>query len=259
MADIKEVVQLAVDYHNNSVVKYSKGEARELIREALIEANGGSTNVTAKSFRRNPELFTIVEEIIQRTVASGLAQNDFFNNWVDVRNLAEGDSINFVIPKDYNYVVADISRGNQAISRQRFVSETTVSLIPTPKAVRIYDELTRVLSGRADINDMIAAVTKAVEQKRLNEIYTAWNGITAATIGSDFYPTAGTFSEATLLGVCEKVMAANDTDRIQLVGTRAALRGISMAQAGDAIKDDYYNRGYMLMWNGIPTDRKSVV
>ena len=41
MAAMKDIVKLAVDGHRGSVEKYSVDKSQEVLREALIEANGG--------------------------------------------------------------------------------------------------------------------------------------------------------------------------------------------------------------------------
>lgn len=51
MAEIKDIVKLAVDGYKGKVEKYSVGQSQELLRQALIEANGGSTVLDYKKIR----------------------------------------------------------------------------------------------------------------------------------------------------------------------------------------------------------------
>ena len=41
MADMKEIVKLAIDGYKGRVEKYSVGQSQEALRQALVEANGG--------------------------------------------------------------------------------------------------------------------------------------------------------------------------------------------------------------------------
>ena len=99
MADMnaKELVKLMLDYRHGCVQQFSKDEARETIRQALIDANGGSTKLSYKSFRNNPQMYTIIETLIDQVRSEGLTGNEFFNRFVEQRNMAEGDAPEFVV------------------------------------------------------------------------------------------------------------------------------------------------------------------
>ena len=43
MAEMKDIVKLAVDSYKGRVEKYTVGQSQEALRQALIEANGGRT------------------------------------------------------------------------------------------------------------------------------------------------------------------------------------------------------------------------
>ena len=51
MADMKEIVKLAIDAYKGHVEKYSVGQSQEALRQALVEANGGSTKLDYKAIR----------------------------------------------------------------------------------------------------------------------------------------------------------------------------------------------------------------
>lgn len=74
MAEMNEIVKLAVDGYKGAVEKYSVKESQEALRQALIEANGGSTKLNYKAIRdgKCAGLFSLVEEILSRTVVEGL-------------------------------------------------------------------------------------------------------------------------------------------------------------------------------------------
>lgn len=74
MAEMNDIVQVAVDAYHGNTVKYSKGESMELLQKALVAANGGSTKLNYKNIRDGKcnGLFTLIEEILSRTVVEGL-------------------------------------------------------------------------------------------------------------------------------------------------------------------------------------------
>ena len=74
MTEMNDIIKVAVDAYRGNVEKYSVGQSMELLRNALIEANGGSTVLNYKNIRdgKCTGLFTLIEEILSRTVVEGL-------------------------------------------------------------------------------------------------------------------------------------------------------------------------------------------
>lgn len=74
MAEMKDIVKLAVDAYRGNVEKYSVGQSQDTLRQALIEANNGKTTLNYKDIRDGKcnGLFTLLEEILSATVVEGL-------------------------------------------------------------------------------------------------------------------------------------------------------------------------------------------
>lgn len=255
MADMNDIVKLAVDGYKGSVEKYSVKQSQDTIRQALIEANNGKAFLDYKDIRdgKCPGLFTLIEQILDNTVVEGLQGNEFFMNLVDYRNVAEGDSPVFYVNDNNLFVVADVANGTQGIRRQR-LSGTSETTIPTRmKMVRIYEEMNRVLSGRVDFNDMINKVSESFQQKLLNDIYTLWSGATAEQMGgTTYFPAAGAYDEDALLDLISHVEAAAGGKTATIIGTKKALRSIKDSIQSDGYKDDLYNMGYAGKFYGTP-------
>ena len=255
MSEMKDIVKVAVDAYRGNVEKYSVGQSQDLLRQALIEANGGSTVLDYKKIRdgKCAGLFTLLEEILSKTVVEGLQGDEYFNALVDFRNVAEGDQNVFVVEDNNLFVVADAADGTQGIRRQRLggVSETS---IPTSlKVVRIYEELNRVLAGRVDFNTFINKVAESFRQKLLNDVYTLWTGATAAQLGGvTYYPAAGSYNEDDLLDLISHVEAAAGGKTATIVGTKKAIRNLKASIESDGAKDDLYNLGYYGKFYGTP-------
>ena len=255
MAEMRDIVKLAVDAYHGNVEKYSVKQSQDVLREALIEANGGSTKLDYRAIRDGKcnGLFTIVEEILSRTVIEGLQEDDFFNAFVDFRNVAEGDQNEFIVEDSILFVVDDTADGTQGTRRQRISGSTAVKIATSLKTVRIYEELNRVLSGRVDFNHMIEVVAKSFREKILNDIYTLWSGATAADLGGvAYYPAAGTYDEDKLLDVIAHVEAAAGGKTATLVGTKKACRLLKEGIQSDGAKDELHNLGYYGKFNGTP-------
>lgn len=255
MADMKDIVKVAVDAHHGNVEKYSVGQSMDLLRQALVDANGGSTTLNYKNIRDGKcvGLFTIIEEILSRTVVEGLQESDYFNALVDFRNVAEGDKNVFNVEDSNLFVVAEVADGTQGIRRQRLGGVTETSIPTTLKMVKIYEELNRVLSGRVDFNVFINKVGESFKQALLNDIYGLWSTATAASFGGDtYFPAAGAYDEDELLDLIAHVEAAAGGKQATIIGTKKAIRHIDIAPFGDNAKDDLYNLGYAGKFYGTP-------
>jgi hypothetical protein len=255
MAEMKDIVKLAVDAYKGNVEKYSVRQSQDALRQALVEANNGKTTLNYKDIRDGKcnGLFTLIEEILSNTIVEGLQGDEFFNAMVDFRNVAEGDQNLFLVEDNNLFVVAEAADGTQGIRRQRLggVSETS---IPTSlKVVRIYEELNRVLAGRVDFNVFIQKVAESFRKKMLDDIYALWSGATAAQMGGvTYFPTAGGYDEDDLLELVEHVEAAAGGKQATIIGTKAALRNLKESIQADGAKDELHNMGYYGKFYGTP-------
>lgn len=255
MADYKDIVRLAVDAYHGTPVKYSVGESMDVLRQAAIEANNGSTTLNYKDIRdgKCSGLFTLIEEILMRTVVEGLQGDEYFNSLVDFRNLALGDKNEFVVEDSNLFVVSDAAEGTQGIRRQRLGGESKTSIPTSFKVVKIYEELNRVLSGQVDFNKFIQLVSQSFRQKLLDDTYALWNKATAVDFGgATYFPAAGTYNEDVLLDLIAHTEAAANGKRATILGTKRAIRNLAPAIQGAESKSDLYTMGYYGNFYGTP-------
>lgn len=254
MANKNEIIKLAVDTYKNKIKgNFSKTDSLEVLREAFIELNGGSTKIDYKALRRNGvEMFEIIEEILQQTVLEGLPEDSFFHQFVEYKNLALGDQNSFYIPDRTMLAVSEIADGTTSLRRQRLDVGTNVSIPTSWKGIKIYEHLSRLLAGRVDFNELIDALEKAFKLRINDDVYTAFTGV-FSSLPSGF-SVSGSFDEDVLLGIIDHVEAATGKDAI-VVGTRAALRKCPTAIVSDAAKEDVYKMGYYGSFNGTPMAR----
>jgi len=246
MADMKDIVRVAVDAYHGNVTKYSQGESMDLLREALVAANGGSTKLNYKNIRdgKCPELFALVEEILSRTVAEGLQNDDYFQAMVDYRNVELGDENVFVVEDDNLFTVSEAAEGTQGIRRQRLSGYHTISIPTSLKVVKIYEELNRVLAGQVDFNYFINKVGESFRRKLLDDVYSLWMKATADDFGgTDFFPAAGPYDEDAMLELVSHVEASAGGKTATIIGTKVALRNLAPAIEGAESKSDLYNMG----------------
>lgn len=240
------VIKLASDMIQNKVsANFSDASKNsEALREALIEANGGSTEIDIKNFHRGNECFEIIEEIIPLIINEGLTGNEFFFNLVDYRNVALGDEIDFWTTDKTELVVADATYGTSGIRRQRLGKKEKYNVKTQLKVVKVYEELKRLLAKRTEFNEFIDAVGRAMQNEVMNDTYTAFKGVTTTTKGlNSTYVQTGTFTEDSLLDLVAHVEAANGV-KATIIGTKKALKTVKSTDLSDEAKSDLYNMGY---------------
>lgn len=255
MADFNDVVRLAVDAYHGAPTKYSVGESMDVLRQALIEANNGSSVLNYKAIRDGKcnGLFTLVEEILSRTIVEGFQGDEYFNALVDFRNIALGDKNEFAVEDNVLFVVSDAADGTQGVRRQRLGGQSKTSIPTTFKVVKIYEELNRVLSGQVDFNRFIQQVSESFRKKLLDDIYALWNKASAADFGGNtFFPAAGNYDEDTLLETIAHVEAAAGGKTATIIGSKKAIRNLAPSIQGRDSESDLYNMGYYGKFYGSP-------
>lgn len=245
------VLSLAIDLTRGKVAgNYSKEDAAETLRQAMIEMNGGSTKINIKTFHRGNELFQLVEDLIPVIIEEGLKQDNPLFDLVEYKNIAAGDINEFISEDPAEFIVADVAGGIQGIRRQRISGGEAVSVKTQMKAVRVYENLGRLLAGRISFDTFIDGVTKAFDKQILIDAYKAIKGITASTKGLNAtYVKTGTYSEDGLLELVEHVEAATGKTA-KILGTKSALRKVTTASVSDQAKSDLYNVGFYGKFNG---------
>lgn len=246
-----DVIQMALNAIKGYVnANFSARETSDALRAAFLEANGGSAKINPKTFCRGNALFEIVEEIIPAIIEEGLKDDGALLSLVDYKNIKDGDVNEFYVEDNSLFVVADAAAGIQGVRRQKVSGGETVVVKTTPKVVRVYEDLNRLLSGRIDFNTFVDRVAISYKQQILADQYKAINAIGANTKGLEpANVVTATYDEGKLLDLIQHIEAY--TGKVaRIYGTKAALRKVSTAVVADEAKSDMYAVGYFGKFNG---------
>lgn len=254
----KDLRQLCIDVYNGVDVKFDNGETGEdMIRNALNKAFGNVNLNDPKAVRNaiayNKVDFEIINEIIDTAIDLSANDNSEIWNFVDFKSAALGDKNKFIVEGNDLLHVDVITHGTQGVRRQRMLS-SEISVETTTKAIKIYEEMVRLAANRLNWVKFVEKVGKSFDNDRFNAVAQAFNGITAS--GDYAKAAAGhVFSESDMIDLLTTV--ENDGNKPKIFGSLQALRNLSMAMAGDEVRSDYYNFGYMGKFNGYDTFRIS--
>lgn len=245
--------KLCIDAYRGVPTAFAEGNPTDVIVNKIKEANNGSTTIDYKAIRdgKCPELFSVIEELIDVALDVATLDDSPLKDMIETKNGEWGDKPEFLVPDNSLLTVDVVANGTQGIRRQRLIGGQKVPLTPVNKAVKIYEELILILSGRIDWVEFVNRVAKSFEREFYASVAKQFNSLSTAR----FTVTAsGSPSESGLLNLIEKVEAATGKTAYVL-GTRTALRNFPMSQIGETVKDDYYAVGYSQNFNGTPCIR----
>ena len=245
--------KLCIDAYRGVPTAFAEGNPTDVIVNKIKEANNGSTTIDYKAIRdgKCPELFAVIEELIDVALDVATLEDSPLKDMIETKNGEWGDKPEFLVPDNSLLTVDVVANGTQGIRRQRLIGGQKVPLTPVNKAVKIYEELILILSGRIDWVEFVNRVAKSFEREFYASVAAQLNNLSTAR----FTVTAsGSPSESGLLNLIEKVEAATGKTAYVL-GTRTALRNFPMSQIGETVKDDYYDVGFSQRFNGTPCIR----
>jgi len=253
MSEKNVIIKLAVDMCKNKVntefASSDRDEQMNVLRGSLVEANGGSSKLSYKSMRNNMELFAIIETILELNDVQGFEENDFFEQFVDYRNIKLGDDNKFYVPDNTLFTVNTTAEGVGATIRQRINKGSNQSVDTSLHTIEAYEELNRLLSGRQDIVEFVDKMRRSFMNERMTSIYTTfYGGLSGLPAG---FTVTGSYTEANLSDIIAHVEASTGESAL-VVGTKKALGKVTTAVVSDAAKERYNQIGYYGVVNGTP-------
>lgn len=234
-----------------------------MIREKFRLIMGLDATASKKEIRRainryKNEIFEVIEDTIDNMLTSGWTNNEFFHNFVDVRNIALGDANEFESEDESVLTVAKISGDHWDIDRQR-LGIGSVQRIPTSwVGLGVYEEFERVMTGRADWARLVNAIYEAMDAYVNELVYEAVRdaGSKFFPANSQFYKTAALDAAAhdTFVTMLEDVQAANRGAEVVIMGTKSGLSKLKNLADVNWIaqedKTDRRNMGHVGIFEG---------
>lgn len=113
--------------------KVSKDEANKKIREVMFSVLGVEEGCPRKELhkairRHKIDVFEVIEETVENLLVSGWGDNPFFNQFVEIKSMADGDTNEFYVPDEVILTVSEISGNHHNLIRQRLGAGKTFSV-----------------------------------------------------------------------------------------------------------------------------------
>lgn len=247
--EMKDFRKLASDVFNGVSCNFENGmTGNDVIVDTIRKACNGKTSIDYKDVRDGKVDFAIIEEVINAAIELGADDNSALWDFVDMKSGALGDKPEFIVESGSLLKVDIVADGTQGIRRQRATSKS-VTLDTQTKAIKIYEELNRILAGRMSWVNFVQKVAASFKKDVYDTVATAFASVAPS---ASFVKQGSPFVENDLIDLVEAVENATG-QKAKIFGSLKALRNLTMAVSGDEVNRDYYNMGYMGKWNGVPT------
>lgn len=241
--------QLLADY-NRGVFQagITKADADEMIKEKFRLIMGVDETASKKEIRRainrhKNEIFEVIEDTVDNMLTSGWTNNEFFNDFVEVKNIALGDGNEFETEDQTVLTVGKLSGDHWDIDRQRLGIGETFRVPTYWVGLGVYEEFERVMTGRADWSRLVNAIYEAmdayVNELVFKSVISAGSQVLPGS--SQFYKTAALDAAAhdTFITMVEDVQAANRGAEVVIMGTKSALAKLkNLADVNWIAKED---------------------
>jgi hypothetical protein len=187
-----------------------------------------------------------MREILTPVVAE--AVNNRFDAWVDIEDIALGDTKEFEVLNQDLFEIGYVADGTSELRRQKLVNGK-LPMTQFQLGAKIYTEFDDFRRGRIDWAQMIDRLALSFEAK-IGEIIvkgveSAYNGIDSPFVGE------GAYSREELLEIVANVEAKSGKE-VVIYGTKVALANLVKEQGFIAESDleEVKRIGHVGMWHG---------
>ena len=245
--NIQEVREMAYDLYKGRTSNFDKESANNAIRNIILETAGCAEKWDMYKFMDNKyKVFAIMREILTPVVAENVL--DRFESWVDVEDIALGDTKDFEVMNMDLFEIGYVADGTHELRRQKLVNGK-LAMTSFQLGAKIYTEFDDFRRGRVDFGEMINRLGQSFEAK-IGEIIV--KQVEAAyDKGGANWRAEGAFDGAELMELIQKVEAKSGKQAV-VYGTKVALANIKedAAWVAEADKEDVRNMGYVGMFHG---------
>lgn len=104
--------------------KVDKKDANDKIREVMFSVLGVDEDCDRRTLRNairkhKIDIFEVTEEILENLLVSGWGENPFFNEFVEMKSMADGDTNEFYTKDEIILTVSELSGNHHDIVRQK--------------------------------------------------------------------------------------------------------------------------------------------
>lgn len=253
--------ELVLDAAHGIYDKYSREETNTIIRNQFDRILGINFKTATpmqrrQAFRKNSaELYTLIEDVILDKMVSGWnAANARFMEYVETRNLADGDTAEFFVNENSLLQVSKFAGNHHDLLRQAVHPGKAFTVETSWYGIKVYTDYELFRLGKVDFTGLVDKMYKSIEEFRYSALYTAFMGMDSSLPTDMKLETALTEStKDSVVEQIEAVKAATGCD-VLLVGTRTAIQKlqntVSYNMFSNEMKNERHEKGILGIWEG---------
>lgn len=214
----------------------SRKDVDAKIAEICFQFTGLTKDASDKQIRRALEsengkaFMAVIEEVLEKKIATGLKEVEFFNKYVEEVNLKEGDRNDFWATENMILQIENVSGDHHDLITQK-LNEGQPYTVPTAYyGCKVGQDIKLFVLGRKSWSDFVDAVPKAYIKMIQDMIYTKFTGAAAALpLPAEFQGTGALDANAKddFDNLIENVEMSNDNIPVVIMGTKTALKKIN--------------------------------
>ena len=256
MSYLTELTTLMNDSLSNKVAVFANEDAAkytdQAIREAFFEILGDD-KLTWQGWRNHKnEIFTVIENVLTTNLPKAWENSPFYDQFVEVKNGALGDTNEYVIDQDGILIASRFSGNHWDVDRQKLQGKRSFSVPTEWIYIHVYDELERFLNGATSLPEMMTKLQNGFQNEIDARIYTSFNGI--GTYLPEAFKETGAYVRETMMDLIQRVQIASQSNVI-LAGTKTALaaiaEGIDSKWISNAQQEEMATKGALLNLTGL--------
>lgn len=236
--------KLMIDTANGyNAENYSVEDANTAIRNQFNKALGLEENATQKqihrAIRRNKlTIFELIEDVLEDLRVSGWSDNPFYNQFVEIKNLAIGDRNEFYVEDNSMLVVSKFSGNHHDLLRQKLGVGETFAIPTSWYGVKIYQDFELMMAGRIDWAAFIQKIYQAWDNHVNGMIYKALMD-SKDKLPSNFKKTGSLDAEK--VDELATLVADEAGSEVVIMGTRTALQKLVKLYDANWISNEMKN------------------
>ena len=244
-------------------IEVSKHEAEEKLRSICQKIFGVTKDSSKRDLKRayrdhGRDFFDIIEETLDDVISAGYRDNEWFNTFVDYRNLALGDAYEFYTEKEVVLSIAKVGMSHHDYILQRLGKGETFTIPYARYGAAVGADINMYMIGREDWSKLVNSIARAfmlqIQGEIYNELLSAATKIPTA-LKSGFLATGAlsTTTKAAFDNIIENVQTANDS-AVVILGTKTALKQLNNLSdvnwRAESLKEDVSHSGRLGDYEG---------
>jgi len=249
--------KMIADLRNGTFKAYSaenSEKANEALRARFTEMLPAPNAMGHYNYRKLvkalPEVFEIIEEVLDVTVNDAWKSDPFYRELVDARNLALGDKNDFLIEDNTWISVNKFSGNTWDTDREKALGRKRISLETEWFYAHVYDDFERFRTGAITIDVLLNKMTEAFVRHVDTMISMVFDD--AATNLPAQFNIAAALAMDVMRELIQKVRTAGGKN-VRIMGTEMAiaqLNELAEVKYSNDMKNEVYSTGKLGKWMG---------